>query len=593
MVRRSPTSGHGVDINYNESSVKRLQFWRCLTRILKSTHKTWVIYLPYLFVVSLAIGDVFITAQYGLVKGKFQKSLLNQNLSQFWDSLTFGVLWYVLYALLQTTFAQTQPFVGMVNRFYTSRAMQRAYLGAKGNVLYKMSRLDARISTADQRMTQDADLWSQRWGEVFSKTVDCLSTLLYYAVWAWLDRGYIGPVALLAFYVVLFLVCRFLMNSLARMVFRNENLEGIFRAHHVRLRENAEAITFYDGHEAEHAVVSGALKGVIGARWSIWWRSWVLQMLALMLALKICGCSEIALYISRDFPWSVVLCLPGWLSVCRPITICLDLPSGKCLESPEPLALARARWLGSDVGIPSPTGAVTFVLSLLPLWFLFYFPVTSFLLYTTHIRQPFLLLGGGLPQRGSPDSLPEFRGSHTKAARLRPLIRECTWLSPDAHRVLAAYFGCYPLWRTGASGFPPEAFRGLDIWTGRSLGVRALPAISGGGGWLCKSPCAATRCYHLVGVPPHYATTAGVSFAHGCSDIRAVSSTSLAFVLFSRYFVPSLHDTPYIPHQLTSFFADLAAYFLMGYFVFLTDAFHGLDPGQIAEKINQCASANS
>ncbi|KAJ4458133.1 putative Tubulin-specific chaperone D [Paratrimastix pyriformis] len=43
--------------------------------------------------------------------------------------------------------------------------------------------------------------------------------------------------------------------------------------------------------------------------------------------------------------------------------------------------------------------------------------------------------------------------------RLRPLIRECTWLSPDAHRVLAAYFGCYPLWRTGASGFPPEAFR--------------------------------------------------------------------------------------------------------------------------------------
>ncbi|KAJ4458278.1 putative Kinesin heavy chain [Paratrimastix pyriformis] len=32
-------------------------------------------------------------------------------------------------------------------------------------------------------------------------------------------------------------------------------------------------------------------------------------------------------------------------------------------------------------GIPSPTGAVTFVLSLLPLWFLFYFPVTSFLLY--------------------------------------------------------------------------------------------------------------------------------------------------------------------------------------------------------------------
>ncbi|KAJ4457334.1 putative Ubiquitin-activating enzyme E1 1 [Paratrimastix pyriformis] len=57
--------------------------------------------------------------------------------------------------------------------------------------------------------------------------------------------------------------------------------------------------------------------------------------------------------------------------------------------------------------------------------------------------------------RGSPDSPPNF-GAHTKAA---PLIRECTWLSPDAHRVLAAYFGCYPLWRTGASGFPPEAFR--------------------------------------------------------------------------------------------------------------------------------------
>ncbi|KAJ4455499.1 hypothetical protein PAPYR_9525 [Paratrimastix pyriformis] len=40
------------------------------------------------------------------------------------------------------------------------------------------------------------------------------------------------------------------------------------------------------------------------------------------------------------------------------------------------------------------------------------------------------------------------------------------------------------------------------------------------------------------------------SFAHGCSDIRAVSSTSLVFVLFSRYFVPSLHDTPPLDFQL-------------------------------------------
>ncbi|KAJ4462015.1 putative Cyclin-dependent kinase 10 [Paratrimastix pyriformis] len=106
-----------------------------------------------------------------------------------------------------------------------------------------------------------------------------------------------------------------------------------------------------------------------------------------------------------------------------------------------------------------PSTCVTFVLSLLPLWFLFYFPVTSFLLYTTHIRQPFLLLGGGLPQR---------------QLRLRPLIRECTWLSPDAHRVLAAYFGCYPLRRTGASGFPPEAFRGIPSPTGAVTFVLSL-----------------------------------------------------------------------------------------------------------------------
>ncbi|KAJ4457801.1 hypothetical protein PAPYR_6616 [Paratrimastix pyriformis] len=54
---------------------------------------------------------------------------------------------------------------------------------------------------------------------------------------------------------------------------------------------------------------------------------------------------------------------------------------------------------------------------------------------------------------------PNFGDRTPRQLRLRPLIRECTWLSPDAHRVLAAYFGCYPLRRTGASGFPPEAFR--------------------------------------------------------------------------------------------------------------------------------------
>ncbi|KAJ4459355.1 hypothetical protein PAPYR_4654 [Paratrimastix pyriformis] len=53
---------------------------------------------------------------------------------------------------------------------------------------------------------------------------------------------------------------------------------------------------------------------------------------------------------------------------------------------------------------------------------------------------------------------PNFGDRTPRQLRLRPLIRECTWLSPDAHRVLAAYFGCYPLWRTGASGSHPKLF---------------------------------------------------------------------------------------------------------------------------------------
>ncbi|KAJ4461010.1 putative Vacuolar protein 8 [Paratrimastix pyriformis] len=70
-------------------------------------------------------------------------------------------------------------------------------------------------------------------------------------------------------------------------------------------------------------------------------------------------------------------------------------------------------------------------------------------------------LGGVVPLVDFMHStLPELHRATARALRSVSQDRpECTWLSPDAHRVLAAYFGCYPLWRTGASGFPPEAFR--------------------------------------------------------------------------------------------------------------------------------------
>ncbi|KAJ4462133.1 putative ATP-binding cassette sub-family D member 4 [Paratrimastix pyriformis] len=232
----------------------------------------------------LAVANLYVSSQYGLIKGKFQKALINQNVPQFWDSVYYGILWYSLYAFLRATIVEAQALVAMTVRYYLSGAMHRAYLLDRGNILYKITRLDERIPNADQRITQDADLFSQLWAEVYSKTLDAPINIAYYGAWAWLDRGFLGPTALAGFYVVLFVAARFLMTSLARLVFRNEDLEGRFRAHHVRIRDSAEAITFYGGHGAEHSTVRQALMHLIKVRWAIIWRSWVLTAMTMVSA---------------------------------------------------------------------------------------------------------------------------------------------------------------------------------------------------------------------------------------------------------------------------------------------------------------------
>eukprot|EP01135_Chromosphaera_perkinsii_P008191 Nk52_evm13s1178 gene=Nk52_evmTU13s1178 len=141
-----------------------------------------------------------------------------------------------------------------------------------------MDVLDGRVDNPDQRITADVNGFTSQFFNLMQKIILLPLVIAYYTVLCEDSMGYLGPVTIYGFFVVSVVVNKLLMSPLVSLVYRQEEKEGNFRYHHVKVRTEAESIAFYHGSLNEHYNLTLKLEDVLGVQNSIVIRSFILSM---------------------------------------------------------------------------------------------------------------------------------------------------------------------------------------------------------------------------------------------------------------------------------------------------------------------------
>ena len=130
------------------------------------------------------------------------------------------------------------------------------------NTFYRISQLDGRISDVSQRLADDVRDFASTASEIIAEVLKPLIELMLFCVKlrALVGSGATG--ALLAYLGFGALAIRLSLPNFQRMVAREAEANGRYRAVHSRVRAHCESIAFFGGDEREKAVVDAEFKNV-------------------------------------------------------------------------------------------------------------------------------------------------------------------------------------------------------------------------------------------------------------------------------------------------------------------------------------------
>ncbi|GAA4500636.1 ABC transporter ATP-binding protein/permease [Pseudaeromonas paramecii] len=180
---------------------------------------------------------------------------------------------YILVAVYNFYFRQ---MLEIVWRRWMTKALMQEWL-AKGN-FYRLQLTDRRTDNPDQRIAEDVSEFVSSTLKLFLDTLaDIARTITFLGIlWALstplrmelagvdlnLPQGYMVWFALV--YAVLGTALTFLIGRpLVRLNFNQQRFEADFRFSLVRLRENAESVALYRGHDEEGKLLTGRFGAVV------------------------------------------------------------------------------------------------------------------------------------------------------------------------------------------------------------------------------------------------------------------------------------------------------------------------------------------
>jgi vitamin B12/bleomycin/antimicrobial peptide transport system ATP-binding/permease protein len=220
------------------------QFW-AIAKSYWSSDEKWRARGLLLLVILLSLGYTGVSVLLNNKRGALISALSAQDEARFWQTILVFAGTLVIYAPLYAGYDYLRDRLGLEwRRWLTNHFIDRYF---QNRAFYNLNHADADIDNPDQRITEDIKSFTQESLTLLLAVVDSLLSISAFSGVLW---GISKP-------LILFLVLYALVGTLAtvgvfgkplvRLNFEQLKKEANFRFSLVRVRENAEAIAFYQG----------------------------------------------------------------------------------------------------------------------------------------------------------------------------------------------------------------------------------------------------------------------------------------------------------------------------------------------------------
>ncbi|KAI9295622.1 P-loop containing nucleoside triphosphate hydrolase protein [Neoconidiobolus thromboides FSU 785] len=180
----------------------------------------------------------------GLLTSKFYVVLNKQDLIGFNRLALKAMMIIFLTALLMSILLYFQGYIAWVLRKNMTQQVQIKYF--RKDLFFKITS-DKTIDNPDQRIAQDIDKLTTKFGK--SLIVIILSPFLicYYTYRLYQYAGYYGPLTIYAYFVFSTFISKVLMSKVSKLIFMTEKYEGQFRSDHIHVLKQHQEISLLNG----------------------------------------------------------------------------------------------------------------------------------------------------------------------------------------------------------------------------------------------------------------------------------------------------------------------------------------------------------
>ncbi len=224
------------------------QFW-AIAKSYWSSDEKWRARGLLLLVILLSLGYTGVSVLLNNKRGALISALSAQDEARFWQTILVFAETLVIYAPLYAGYDYLRDRLGLEwRRWLTNHFIDRYF---QNRAFYNLNHADADIDNPDQRITEDIKSFTQESLTLLLAVVDSLLSI----------GAFSGVLWSISKPLILFLVLYALVGTLAtvgvfgkplvRLNFEQLKKEANFRFSLVRVRENAEAIAFYQGEPRE------------------------------------------------------------------------------------------------------------------------------------------------------------------------------------------------------------------------------------------------------------------------------------------------------------------------------------------------------
>jgi vitamin B12/bleomycin/antimicrobial peptide transport system ATP-binding/permease protein len=230
------------------------QFWS-IAKSYWSSEEKWRARGILLLVVILSLGYTGLSVMLNSKRGELISALSAKDEGRFWQTILIFVGILVVYAPLYAGYVYLRERLGLQWRqWLTDNFIDRYF---QNRAFYNLNHAAANIDNPDQRISEDVKSFTHESLNLLLAVVDSLLAIGAFSSVLWgISKPLIGFLVLYALIGTLTTVGVF-GKPLMRLNFEQLKKEADFRFSLVRVRENAEAIAFYQGEQYE----SGQIKG--------------------------------------------------------------------------------------------------------------------------------------------------------------------------------------------------------------------------------------------------------------------------------------------------------------------------------------------